>query len=586
MNTLNIGKARIPTDDYAINANAILGIRGAGKTYMAKWIAEQLLDQGVPIVVFDPIGTWRFLRQASSKRGGKGYPIVVAGGQEPDLPLSVGTAPEILRAAMTENIPLVIDLYDKTLSKADWRRIVQDCFRILLYENRSVRHVFLEETAEFAPQKIQDGRTYAEVEKLVRMGGNASVGVTLINQRAQEVNKAVLDLCETMVLMRQRGSHAIDALRKWLDKISPDQAKAIAEGMPAMKHDAWVFLGDVEQAVRAKAGKLNTFHPDRRKPQAAKAAGAPLDISQFVTKMTALCERASQEATENDPKALKRRIIELERRLSEGPAAVDDLDDTVQSLEAQLEAERKAYREHLQARAMDLKTMLAGIDDLQRIVDRALGQIDKTLMEPPGIDPRHVPRHVIKPGPITATRASKPNGQSPATPAKVGDTQLTGSHQRILNALAWWEFIGIPTPPAIAVSFMAGYKNPRSGGFANPRSELSTMGLLEYPQAGTIALTSAGRDAAEYPDFAPSGQEFRDAVLDKLAGPERKILARLIQRYPAAMDQEELAADCGYRNVRSGGFANPRSRLSTLGLIEYPGPGRVTAKDLLFPELR
>ncbi|HUQ52255.1 MAG TPA: hypothetical protein VM692_08525 [Gammaproteobacteria bacterium] len=62
---------------------------------------------------------------------------------------------------------------------------MQTCFRTLLYENEGMRHIFLEEAAEYCPQKVQDGETDAEVEKLVRMGGNASLAITLINQRAR-----------------------------------------------------------------------------------------------------------------------------------------------------------------------------------------------------------------------------------------------------------------------------------------------------------------------------------------------------------------------------------------------------------------
>src|SRR5919108_416211 len=195
---IQIGDVGIPLESYAIGGTALLGIRASGKTWTGKSIAEQLLEHRIPIIVFDPIGVWRHLK-VPAKKNGKGYPIVVAGGKGADIPLSPSTATEIVRAAMRENIPLVIDLYDKSLSKADWRRIVQASFRTLLYENEGMRHIFLEEAAEYVPQTVRDGETYAEVEKLVRMGGNASLGITLINQRAQEVNKAVLDLCDECV---------------------------------------------------------------------------------------------------------------------------------------------------------------------------------------------------------------------------------------------------------------------------------------------------------------------------------------------------------------------------------------------------
>lgn len=177
----------------------MLGITKSGKTYGAKGIVEQLLDNNIPVVIFDAIGVWRWLRSPNpDSPKGKGYRVVVAGGSAPDIPLTPDSAAEIVRAAIVENIPLVIDLYDPRLSKADWRRIVQKCCHVLLYENKHPRMVVIEEAAEYVPQTGRDidGATFAAVEKIVRMGGNAQLGVMLLNQRAQEINKAVLELCD------------------------------------------------------------------------------------------------------------------------------------------------------------------------------------------------------------------------------------------------------------------------------------------------------------------------------------------------------------------------------------------------------
>ncbi len=46
----------MPASTYAKQANAILGIRGSGKTYTGTKAGEELLDASIPIVVFDPVG--------------------------------------------------------------------------------------------------------------------------------------------------------------------------------------------------------------------------------------------------------------------------------------------------------------------------------------------------------------------------------------------------------------------------------------------------------------------------------------------------------------------------------------------------
>src|SRR5690348_12791884 len=102
---IKLGKLRIDPRAIASQGNAILGIRDSGKTYTATLLAEQLFAAGIPFVAFDPIGVWRFLRVPGK---GRGIPVVVAGGTDGDLPLTVAGAPEIVRAAMANGVSLVI----------------------------------------------------------------------------------------------------------------------------------------------------------------------------------------------------------------------------------------------------------------------------------------------------------------------------------------------------------------------------------------------------------------------------------------------------------------------------------------------
>jgi hypothetical protein len=273
--------------EYASQGNAILGIRDSGKTYTGTYLAEQLFDAKIPFIAFDPIGVWRNLKIGKK---GAGYPVVVAG-DNGDLPLTANTAADIVRAAMTENVSLVIDLYSMHLSKADWKKIVEQSIRLLLYENKphGLRHIFIEEASEFVPQIVRpdEGRVYAEIEKLARMGGNASLGYTLINQRAEQINKAVLELCDCLFLHRQKGRHSITALGKWLDAADATNTKEILNSLPSLSQgECWVWLQGSHEPVRIKMPEKKTVHPDRRNPLAS-AGGVQVDVSSFVRKLNA-----------------------------------------------------------------------------------------------------------------------------------------------------------------------------------------------------------------------------------------------------------------------------------------------------------
>lgn len=261
---IRIGNVQIEVSDFVSQGNAILGIRDSGKSYTATWLAEQMLMREIPFVAFDPIGVWRFLRH-----GERPWQVLVAGGEGADVPLTEDNAADIVRHAMVNNIPLVLDLYDVTMSKAQWRRIVSDCVRVMLYENKKHgrRHIFIEEAAEFVPQMVgrEHGQVYAEIEKLARMGGNAMLGYTLINQRAEQVNKAVLELCDCLFLHRQKGRLSLTALGKWLDFGDKKASGQIIASLPKLRQgECWIWQGGSDTPEIVDIPEKQSYHPNRR----------------------------------------------------------------------------------------------------------------------------------------------------------------------------------------------------------------------------------------------------------------------------------------------------------------------------------
>lgn len=262
--TIDFKGLSIDAKDYASQGNAILGIRDSGKSYTATYIAESLLERGIPIIAIDPIGIWRFLRIPGSK-GAKPFPVVIAGGEHGDLPLTPDNAADIVRLAMKNYQSVVFDLFSMNLSKADWKRIVETVVKTLLYENKQfgLRHIFIEEAAEFCPQRIgpDQGRVYAEIEKLARMGGNCLLGYTLINQRAEEVNKAVLELCDGLFLHRQKGRNSLTALGKWLDIGSSGTGKEIVSKLPTLPQgECFAWPQGSDKPILIKVPKKKSFH--------------------------------------------------------------------------------------------------------------------------------------------------------------------------------------------------------------------------------------------------------------------------------------------------------------------------------------
>jgi len=331
--------------EYAVNGNAVLGIRDSGKTYTGTKIAEQLLDCGIPFVAFDPIGVWKYLRVG---KNGKGYPVVVAG-TDGDIPLSESNVEAIVRAAMNEDIPLVLDLYS-ILNKSHWRRIVKIAVLTLLMENSRVRHIFIEEAAEFIPQKVHSevAEVYGVIESLARMGGNRSLGYTLINQRAEDVNKSILEICERLIVHCQSGKNSLRSLEDWfkVSRIEPSQIEQMMKTIPALPSgEAWICSLRSHIPIRTKIDEKTTVHPNRRDPKRL-TKGIATDVTGFVGRLKSYIEEhPAEQPIEQKAKGKIKPAAAPPAPAAAAPAQVDrtaELQVTIAQLREDLSKERSA----------------------------------------------------------------------------------------------------------------------------------------------------------------------------------------------------------------------------------------------------
>jgi len=524
--------------DVASQGNGVLGIRDSGKTYTATVLAERMFDAGVPFTAFDPIGVWRFLRVPGQ---GRGYPVVVAGGQDGDLPLTPASAPMIVEAAMANGVSLVIDLFDMHLSKADWRRIVRDCVRLMLHRNKEhgLRHVFLEEAAEFAPQRVIDGEVYAEIEKLARMGGNSRLGYTLINQRAEEVNKAVLELCDNLFLHRQKGKNSLNSLGKWLDLADIADHKAIIASLPMLPQgECWAWMAGSDEPRRIKVPAKNSLHPDRRvmRGDTEIATRSGVDVGSFVEALQKTLPSIEAATKASDPKALNAEIARLTRELAKAQRQVGAPPEPVKVIANQADIDA--------ARAEGERIGIAiGISRAQQAV--AALRVDAPM--PSERSTSSIPR---------ATRAAR----VPAKPIQSDGTVPTGC-AKPLAALAAVYPSGLSEPQWATA---AGYK--RSGGtWGTYKSRLKAAGMIEQRE-GRFFATEAGATAVGDVELPPSpGPDLVRWWAARLPGTTR-IAEALISAHPRALAREELAAMVDM-SAAGGSFGTYLSRLAGADII-------------------
>jgi hypothetical protein len=513
---------------------------------------------------------------------------VIFGGEHADVPINQSSGAAIAELVATGNRPCIIDLGGWMVGART--RFFIDFASHLFKLTRGARYLVIDEVHNFAPKmKVYDpdaGKMLHWANRIASEGAGKGLLLFGASQRPQKVHNDLLDSCETLIACKVIHKAGRDAIKDWIDGCAdPVKGKEVMAGLAQMKRpEAWVWSPEAEFGPERVTFPLFSTY-DSFKPQAADHAKlkgwASVDLEEVKTKLAA----AVKEAEANDPELLKRQVAALRAQLAAADKAKPGKTATDIKL-SQRELEVAERRGHDRALAAADEQIAAMVKDLRGAANAALATASATVLH-------QVFDHVKRPKPPKFQRAenyAKPIQAAPSarlakhpTPQRGGngeDTGLTGPEQRIVDAIAWLAATnGREEQPSTAVAFLAGYTYG-GGGFNNPRSSLRTKGHVEYA-GNNLRLTDSGNDLARVPRAALTAAEMHQRVLGVLGGPEQRLLKPILEAYPDAIDGEEVARAANYA-YGTGGFNNPRSRLRTLGLIEYIGKG-LRASDALFP---
>jgi Helicase HerA, central domain len=286
MKLLNLASNLSLTPDAARRVFAFLAMRGAGKTWAAAVLAEEMLKAGVPIIVLDPMGVWWGLQVGFDGKG-KGLPVVVFGGEHANLPLEPDKAEKMADALIQSNVSCVIDISD--LSHAAVQRFVPAFLDELRRKNTNDRHVLIEEADVIAPQKPQRNETVClgAVDNFVRRGGNRNLGCSLISQRSAVVNKNVLTQSDFLVVLRTNAPQDKKAVSEWAVRRTDDK-KALNTWLDSLSDledgEAYVWGPDMNvPGLRTRFRIRETFHATRENLKRFDPSKIrPMPVSEFV----------------------------------------------------------------------------------------------------------------------------------------------------------------------------------------------------------------------------------------------------------------------------------------------------------------
>lgn len=577
---------------------ATLAQKGAGKTYANKRLVERLLDHGRRVVVLDPLGHWWGLKGRPD--GSPGYPVVVIGGKHADVPLDPQRGEELGAFLALSHMPVIVDVSD--LRRGELTRFAYAFLSELYRLNEEALWLVLEEADVFAPQQPMNDQTHllSAVDQIARRGRARGFRLWSITQRPAKLHKDVLTQASTLLLLRLRAPQDRAAAEEWI-KGHAEKARAaeITASLASLKvGEGYVWAPDLDLLARVTFPPIETLDTSST-PKAGEArvvAGelASADLSGLIAVMAPPPEEASDQATTSyAPVGANEALYKAARSEGFTEGYTQGQHDGWQKGSA--EGYTDGVKEGISRTLGILRPIVLKLEEWAYAPPERDEEVDVVVTFPtaPRARPEDAsPRPPSEPGiyrvgdpePNTATEPlerlkDSPHYQrkAPASPS----ADFSNPQRRILNALRWAaSLLHQEAIPRVIVAYLA-EASPNASGFQNNLGALRTAGEIIYPQPGMVALTPQGRAHCDPLGVPPTMEALRDAIAQKLTGPQRAIFLETWRYYPGIITRTDLATRVG-KSERASGFQNDLGRLRTLGLIAYPEAGKVVAADFLF----
>ncbi|MGD8453629.1 MAG: hypothetical protein PVJ57_17585 [Phycisphaerae bacterium] len=553
---LNIGRAgagrrfELPTD-LVTRTQAILAIKGAGKTYTAIVQMEEMLAAGQQCVAIDPTGVWWGLRAGANGRS-RGLPVIILGGDHGDVPLDPAAGEIVAEWLVEAGQSAVLDLSAFESNAAQDR--FATAFAERLYRRKATAaartplHIFLDEADSFAPQRPLPGqqRMLGAWEAIVRRGRSRGLGLTLITQRPAVLSKNVLTQSELLTCLRIVSPQDRKAVLDWVNVHGDvERREQMMRGLASLpRGTAWFWSpGWLDLFERVEIRRRRTYDssvtPGTGETPIRPRKLAPVDLAVLSERI-----KASAEAVEaNDPKKLRAEVARLRAEVARlegqtgGPDEVEVALRIAKSVRASI-VERDA--------------------EWARVVDSCRKAVEESI------------RRVVAP-PETGTVVLPEAAPVVKKPARIIPTSIPAdgelnAYQRDLLAVLL-DRSPVPTPRG-QLGALAG-RSIKSSAFGPNLRALIDRSLVEANGRGYVATSAA---LAACPDHRPaprSGRAALDHWLGKLPAYEASLL-RAIADAGRALTSDEIADRAG-RSTGSSAFRPALRNLVDLEHVEQAG---------------
>lgn len=576
----------------------IHSMSGGGKSRLIRKILEEsygLVQQSV----LDLEGEFSSLRSH--------FPDYVIAGKGGDVEITIQQKmPQLLAIKLLElKVSSICDLYE--VKKHDRVKFVRLFLEAVMEAPKNLYHpvlFVLDEAHHFCPQ-VGEAESYNAVIDLCARGRKRGFRPILATQRLSKLHKdAVAELGNKMIgrtgldIDQKRAADELDmgkSDRLNLRNLKPGEFYVFG---PALRVD-----GEPESGVvLCKVGAVKSATDDHSVKQMLSVPPAGNAIKRIVASLADLPAEAEQKArTEED---LRKEISNLKRQLSDVKQSTDikELELAkahIEKLRRRIKMDRADMAQVLESLSKQQETISSQVRGLEvsvQVIGRALAaelakdrsDDDRQALSidlPQALTPQD--RWTIKS--ISDELDRRDRGTVASTkvpPGPANDLNLSSGPQKVLNVLADFESVKISPLPKVVVGYMVGV-NGSGSTLRAWYADLVKYGLIEYPSAGMVQLTGAGRVVAQPQEIPTTLEDYQRRCLntiERLCGQGPASILRILLKHPhhtfsKADIGESIGVEPSGSTLRAH-FAD----LSNIGAVTYPTKGHVKVSKLLFPE--
>lgn len=607
---------------------AILGMTGSGKTSTGKLAIEQVAMHGARVCILDPSKSdwWGITSMADGKKAA--LPFVIMGGPHGHVPLHSGAGAAIGKIVAANELKLsIIDMAD--FEPGGLQRFFIDFAETLYKRNKGVVHLVIEEAHEFAPKERSgigaENMAIHWAKKLATGSRTKGIRLMVASQRVQNLHNALLGSCGTIVVHRLIAPADQEPVMKWVKSNVKDKAtvKAIADDLSDLEDGEAYVISRGMPVVLKQFPRIQTFDNTKTPDGQEIPVDAVKTASMDKEALKAIIGAAILEAHRDDPKTLKARIAELEAQI--GAPATADPSEQLRLGEAHdigysegWEACRKAIVES------DRQAWIAGYDAGAKAGQEQAGfQMDiyvdwmkaelvkfgekldaRPKLPPVGIPAPpanvdfkiavHTPKRerldfldahrepaVEARARLALAHVKAEGARHEYDPDRPINPPAAGVQQKILDSLAELEDLGSIAPSRDIIAALAGYTSTDTKSFKNAIGAMRTAGLIDYPSAGSVAMCPAARRFANPRPRPRSDAEHQGRIFSLLGGKQMEAIIKPLL-VNGEMTRDRLAEYAGYTSVDTKSFKNALGRMRTLGFVDYPRQGYVTATKAMW----